>query len=341
MFMTPLKIDIHTHILPDNWPNLREKYGYDGFIQLEHHGPGCARLMRGAELFREIEANCWDAEIRKRECDATGVQMQVLSTVPVLFNYWAKPGDALDFSVLLNDHIAGVISAHPNRFAGLGTVPMQAPALAIKELERCVKTLGLAGIQIGSNINDVNLNDPSLFPVFEAAAELDAAVFVHPWDVMGQAHTARYWLPWLVGMPAETSRAICSMIFGGIFERLPDLRVGFAHGGGSFPMTVGRIEHGFNVRPTLCAIDNDVNPREYLGHFYVDALVHEPDVLRYLVNLIGADRIAMGSDYPFPLGESIPGAMIASMEDLDETTKDQLLSGTAMDWLGLDRKLFV
>ncbi len=341
MFMTPLKIDVHTHIVPKNWPDLQKKYGYDGFLQLEHHGPGCARLMQGDNIFREIGANCWDPEIRKRECDAAGVQMQVLSTVPALFNYWAKSEDALDFSELLNDHIAEVISSYPERFAGLGTVPMQAPNLAIKELERCVKTLGLAGIQIGSNINDKNLNDPALFPIFEAAAELDAAVFVHPWDIMGRKHTAQYWLAWLVGMPAETSRAICSMIFGGIFERLPDLRVGFAHGGGSFPMTVGRVEHGFNVRPDLCAIDNDVNPRNYLGRFYVDALVHEPDVLRYLVNLIGADRIAMGSDYPFPLGESAPGEMIASMEDLDETTKDQLLSGTAVEWLRLDRKLFM
>lgn len=339
--MLPMKIDIHTHILPKNWPDLKKKYGYDGFIQLEHHGSGCARMMRAGELFREIEANCWDPQTRMADCDIAGVHVQVLSTVPVLFNYWAKPGDTLDFCRFLNDHIAEVTTTYPKRFAGLGTVPMQAPELAVSEMERCVNTLGLSGIEIGSNINDLNLDDASLFPVFEAAAELGAAVFVHPWDIMGRGKMSRYWLPWLVGMPAETSRAICSMIFGGVLERLPNLRVAFAHGGGSFPMTVGRVEHGYKVRPDLCAIDNDVNPRDYLGRFFVDALVHEPAVLRYLIDLIGANRVAMGSDYPFPLGETVPGTLIESMDDLDVDTKTQLLSGTALEWLNLGPSRFI
>src|SRR5262249_32628633 len=224
----------------------------------------------------------------------------------VMFSYWAQPDPADDLARYLNDHIAGVVAERPARFAGLGTLPMQSPERAIRELERCVRELGLSGVQIGSNVNGANLDTPELFPVLEAAASLGAAVFVHPWEMAGRDRMPRYWLPWLVGMPAETSLAICSMIFGGVLERLPNLRIGFAHGGGAFPATIGRIAHGFEARPDLCAVVNDVSPRAYLKRIYLDSLVHDPLMLRHLVDLMGADRLALGSDYPFPLGEAKP-----------------------------------
>jgi aminocarboxymuconate-semialdehyde decarboxylase len=232
-----------------------------------------------------------------------------------------------------------VVRAHPGRFYGLGTLPLQAPDLAAREMERCVRELGLQGVEIGTHVNDWNLDHSSLFPVLQAAERLGAAVFVHPWDMLGRERMGKYWLPWLVGMPAETSLAICSLIFGGVLERLPRLRVAFAHGGGAFPGTVGRIEHGFHVRPDLCAVDNDKSPRHYLGKFYLDSLVHDADVLRSLVRLVGAERIALGSDYPFPLGEEEPGRLIESLTDLPEAARRRMLAGTALEFLGVKKKL--
>jgi aminocarboxymuconate-semialdehyde decarboxylase len=332
-------IDIHTHILPENIPDFGARYGYRGFIHLDHHKPGCARMMMDDKFFREVQANCWDPQVRLAESDHFQVNVQVLSTVPVMFSYWAKPQDTLDLSMFLNDHIAGIVQRWPKRYVGLGTIPMQDPELAIQELERC-KRIGLAGIQIGTHIHGTNLGEPRLFQVFEACQELDMAVFVHPWDMMGADRMDKYWMPWLVGMPVETTTAITSMIFSGLFERLPKLRVAFAHGGGSFPATLGRIEHGFLMRPDLCAVDNNVNPRDYLGRFWIDALVHDPAILRLVVDQMGADRVAMGTDYPFPLGELVPGELIRSMP-YDDATKQTLLGGAALEWLGARRELFL
>ncbi len=334
-----LKIDIHTHILPKKIPKWKEKFGYGGFISLDHHKPCCARMLKDdGKFFREIDENCWSAEKRIAECDSQNLNVQVLSTVPVLFNYWAKAEDCADTSKFLNDGIAEIVHKYPKRFIGLGTVPMQDVNLAIKELKRC-KEIGLVGVQIGSNVNQLNLGEPQFLEFFTVCQQLSMSVFVHPWEMLGESDIQKYWLPWLVGMPAETSRAICSLIFSGTLEKCQDLRICFAHGGGSFPSTIGRIEHGFEVRPDLCAVDNPINPREYVRKIYYDSLVHSPEMLDYLVKFAGADRIALGTDYPFPLGEEIAGSLIESMS-YDEVTKAKLLHQTALDWLNLNKEKF-
>lgn len=334
-----LKIDMHTHILPAQMPDFSERFGYPGFIHLCPSKGNKVNMMKGDTFFREIEPNCFDSDARLAECEQFQVDVQVLSTVPVLFNYWAKAEDAAVTSAFLNDHMASVIAEHPNRFIGLGTVPLQDPDLAIKEMERCRQSLGFPGLQIGSHINDWNLNNPELDRFFAAAQDLDVALMVHPWDMMGKDDTPEYWLPWLVGMPAETCRAICYMIFGGVFEKYPNLRVLFAHGGGSFPATIGRINHGFNVRPDLCAVDNNKAPKEYLGKFWLDSITHDHDMLDYTVNLVGEDKVVFGTDYPFPLGELEPGKLIESSGFAQER-KEKLLYKNCFDWLGLDPKEF-
>jgi aminocarboxymuconate-semialdehyde decarboxylase len=329
------KIDLHTHILPRHWPDLRQRYGCGGWMQLEHDAPGCARMVLDGKLFREVQDNCFDPQRRLEDCDRHGVAVQVLSTVPVMFCYGARPEHTADLAALLNDHIAEVVRRYPQRFVGLGTLPLQDPERAVRELERCIGELRLCGVEIGTHVNDWNLDHPALFPVFAAAERLGAAVFVHPWDMLGRERMGKYWLPWLVGMPAETSLAICSLLFSGVLARLPRLRLAFAHGGGAFPGTIGRIEHGYCVRPDLCAVDTPHSPRSQLHRLYFDSLVHDAEALRYLIRLAGVERIALGSDYPFPLGEEEPGQLIESLPELSEAERERLLAGTAREFLGL------
>lgn len=335
-----LKIDMHSHLLPSKLPRFADKFGYGDFIYLSPNDDGSADMIKGDKYFRTIQPNCWDEQLRIREYATHHTQVQVVCTIPVMFSYWAKPNDCLELSRFLNDHLAEVVEQNPKNYIALGTIPMQDTDLAIKELERLKNELNIPGIQIGSNINDLNLSEPQFFPIFEACQELGLAVMVHPWNMMGMESMRKYWLPWLVGMPAETSRAACSLIFGGVLERLPKLRVCFSHAGGSFIGTIGRIEHGFNCRPDLVAIDNERNPREYLGQFWVDCITHDARSLEFILEHQGSKRVCLGSDYPFPLGDLEIGNFITEM-NLPEDTVEDIFCHSTLEWLNLDKSLFI
>ena len=334
-----LKIDMHSHIIPKNLPDWEKKFGYEGFIRLEHHKPGWANMMQGDNFFREINHNCWDPEVRINEYEKYTTQVQVVCTIPVLFAYFSKPKDGLEVARFLNDDLANLVNKYPKKYIGLGSLPMQDPELAVQELFR-IRELGLKGVQVGSNIEDKNLNEPDFYPVWEACEKLGLAVLVHPWNMMGKKNMKKYWLPWLVGMPAETSRAMCSMIFGGIFEKFPNLRVNFCHASGSFLSTIGRIEHGFNSRPDLVALDNQNNPREYCGHFWVDCITHDQDMLRYVLKMQGSKRVTLGSDYPFPLGDLEIGEFINRM-NLEESVVEDIFCNSTLEWLNLKKEMFI
>lgn len=333
-----LKIDVHTHIMPEQIPNWSKEFGYEGFIHLDHHRAGYARMMQGDRFFREIEENCWNAAMRITDYQQYQTQVQVVCTIPVLFAYWAKPEDGLKVSVFLNDHIAEIFQRYPKNYVGLATLPMQDVDMSISELARC-KKMGFKGVQIGSNINGLNLSEPIFIPLWEKIEELDMCVMVHPWEMMGEEQMKKYWLPWLVGMPAETARAMASLIFAGVMDKFSGIRWMFAHAGGSFIPTIGRLEHGFNCRPDLVAVDNPHNPRNYLGQFWVDSATHDPELLHYILRKQGSRKVALGTDYPFPLGDLKIGQFITEMGLEDHVIQD-LFHGAALEWLKMSKSDF-
>lgn len=335
-----LKIDMHTHILPPSMPNWTDKFGYGDFVWLKQADPGYADMMKGGNFFRTIEENCWDPTVRIKDYEKFNTQVQVVCTVPVMFSYWAKGKDTLELSRFLNDHIADLQAKHPKNYVGLGTIPMQDPVLAVQELHRLKNELNITGIQIGSNVNDLNLSDPLFYPIFETCEQLGIAIMIHPWEMMGFTSMEKYWLPWLVGMPAETARAMASLIFGGILERLPKLRVLLSHAGGSFIPTIGRLEHGFNCRPDLVAVDNNVNPREYLGKFWTDCITHDIDLLKYILKVQGSEKVCLGTDYPFPLGDLEIGKFIED-SDISKEDIENIFCYSTLSWLDMDKSRFL
>jgi aminocarboxymuconate-semialdehyde decarboxylase len=369
------KWDVHTHTTPspDTYEALSRFTQYPDFVRVRTHetNPCCAVMVNSrGEVQRQIEANAYQAHARLEDCDRHHVTVQVLSPTPMMIpDYVDNPQDARDICRILNDANAALVAEFSHRFRALGAIPMHHPDEAIAELERISKTHGMRGVEINSNINGQDLDNPTFFPVFEALADLGMAVFVHPWGgfmtpteprLKQRMNANRHWRPWLIGMAMETTLAFDAMHFGRVHERLPHLRVMYAHGGGAFPTLLGRLDHGAYCRPDLFPGTSSLTASQTIRQcgVYVDTLVHDAVVLEMLVHQLGVDRIAMGSDYPYPLGELdtfdpvtlldplgnscpypqpkgiYPGHSVEFLTALTEPQRVRILSGTAKAWLG-------
>jgi aminocarboxymuconate-semialdehyde decarboxylase len=331
---THAAIDVHTHLIPPGWEDWATKFGGERWPRLVEHDACRATIMTGEQFFRDVDDRSWSAARRIEEMDRMGVGLQALSPPPVMFCYWAEARATEAFARMQNENVAAVVARHPRRFVGMATVPLQDPALAVKELRHCREQLGLRAVEIGSCPGGRDFDDLELFPFFEACAELDVAVFVHPAaPLVGQERLTKYYFPLIVGNPLETALAASKLIYGGVLERLPRLRVCFAHGGGAFPFTLARLDHGWKVRPEgPAAIPR--SPREYARLLYFDSLTLSAANLRFLVEQFGADHVVIGSDYPFDMGSADPVGAVGQA-GLPVADRERIERGTALRFLGL------
>ena len=326
-------IDIHSHFFPETWPDLEKKFGTPDWPWMKHLGDGKAMIMIGQKEFRPIYSACWDVAKRLEEMDRDSIDMQVMCATPVLFAYMRKPEEAMECARIFNDAALEMCSRSGGRLKALAQVPLQDIDLACKELTRAMKA-GHLGVQIGNHVGDKDLDDEGLVRFLAHCAHEGAAVLVHPWDMIGGVRTAKHMMAWTVSMPAETQLSIVAMILGGAFDKLPkDLRLCFAHGGGSFAFLLGRLENAWHNRDIARGISKHP-PSHYLDRFSVDSAVFDPRSLRLLVEVMGEGGVMLGSDYPFPLGELSIGKLIRSSEFSDEA-KQKMLGGNAQRFLGL------
>jgi aminocarboxymuconate-semialdehyde decarboxylase len=325
-------IDIHNHFFLRTWPDLAARFGTPDWPRIKHSEAGKAEIMVGDRFFRHIYSACWDPEVRLSEMDRDGIDVQVISATPVLFAYERPAEQALDCAHIFNDGALELCAQGKGRLKSFCQVPLQDIDRACKEVSRCMRA-GHLGVQIGNHVGQKNLDDPGIVTFLHHCADQGAAVLVHPWDMFGEQRMPKYMMPWTVGMPAETQLAIVAMILGGAFDKLPrSLRICFVHGGGSFAFLLGRLENAWQHHPVAHGVCQ-LPPTRYLDRFYVDSAIFDERALAFLVQTMGADRVMLGSDYPFPLGEQQVGALIRSSH-LAPQTKSRLLGENAAAFLG-------
>jgi aminocarboxymuconate-semialdehyde decarboxylase len=290
--------------------------------------------MVGDRFFRHVYSACWDPEVRLREMDRDGIDLQVISATPVLFAYERPVEHALDCAQTFNDAALELCSRGKDRLKSFCQVPLQNIDAACKELSRSMRS-GHLGVQIGNHVGSKNLDDPGIVTFLHHCADVGAAVLVHPWDMFAQDRMPKYMMPWTVGMPAETQLSVVALILSGAFDRLPStLRVCFAHGGGSFAFLLGRMENAWHHHPVARG-ECQHPPSHYLNRFYVDSAVFDQRALQFLVETMGAGQVMLGSDYPFPLGEERVGTLVRQSH-LPQDAKIKLLSGNAMRFLRIE-----
>src|SRR6266849_2495089 len=330
----PRTIDCHTHGLGEEaMRRLAKESAQVAPVMTRRGDPACKLTIDGAVVQDPFPRALWDTEARLRDMDAHGVDMQVLAPTVFTFFYDREPALGLACAMLQNDEVAAEVKRHPARFLGLAGVPLQAPDLAARELRRAMGTLGLRGAMIGSNVRGRNLDDPALEPFWAAAAELGAFIFVHPHAGAAAERLGSYYLKNLVGLPFETTVAGASLVFGGVLERHPGLKVCLSHCGGFLPYQAGRFRHGFEVRPEP-KVHLTHDPQESIGRLLYDTILHSKETLEFLVQSAGVKNVLLGSDYPFDMGNLDCVARVEAL-DISPQDREEILGGYAARLLGL------
>ena len=329
-------IDVHSHIVPPCFWNTNQKEG---------HWYGASLFTRdGVEFINATnriagpidEKWKFTPEERMAFMDTQGIDVHVLSVAPYLTNYHLDTAAGLASAQELNNEIAQVAQSHPDRFIGLATVPMQDPAAAAAELERAMQDLGMKGVELNTNMEGHNWDEPGFQPFFETAERLGAFVFFHPHNPAGSDRASRYYLSNLINFPLDTTIAIASFIFGGVLDRYPGLKLCFAHGGGYACFGIGRMDFGAQVRPEPKVNQIKQAPSDYLKHLYYDSITHSDAGLKYLIDQVGADRVMLGDDFPFDMGPANPVEWLNSLKYLNDFEKRLILGENAQEVLGVE-----
>jgi len=330
-----LTVDVHCHLLTLEVEKLvsscHEKQA-EAAAQLRMYGAESVEHNR--TLFASLMPQLTDISERLRRMDAMGVDVQVISPSPNQYYYWADVDLAKQIVATQNEHIASVCATHPDRLRGLGNVALQHPKLSIEQLTDCVRKFGLRGVEISSAVNGLELADPQFELFWSKAEELGCLVFIHPLGTSLGERLNRHYLGNIIGQPIETTIALSHLIFGGVLDRYPGLKICAAHGGGYLGSYIGRSDHGFHVRPEASRIKR--KPSEYLKGIYFDSLVYTPEGLRHLVEQVGATQVLLGTDYPFDMGAYDPHTYIAAVPGLTDYDRNLILGGNAARLLGLD-----
>jgi aminocarboxymuconate-semialdehyde decarboxylase len=324
--------DVHTHVVPKGWPDLAAACGGDGWPWLRVESEREAIIMIRDQEFRRVDSSCWDPSRRGEDMKADGVDRQVVSPTPVFFGYERPAAQAIKLSRIFNDLTLSITDGD-ERLIPFCQVPLQDPAAACAELDRCLAA-GHAGVEIGNHVGDRDLDDAGIVEFLQHCAAVGAPVFVHPWDMPDGPRLDRWMARWLTGMPAETHLSALALILGGVLDRVPSsLRLCFAHGGGSFPYWLGRADNAWERRGPAVRGLSTQPPSAYTNRFYVDSVVFSEPALRLLTDTMGVDRILLGSDYPYPLGERPVGNVIRTASFLTEEQRTRILSENAREFL--------
>jgi aminocarboxymuconate-semialdehyde decarboxylase len=328
----PLAIDIHTHVVPGEFPRYLGKRQNVPWPSMAPAQPCHCHVMISGKVYRTVHQSCWRTEDRTADMDARAIGVQCLSPMPELLSYWLPADDAQVLIRYINDQIAGMVARGNGRFIGLGGVPLQDVDLAIRELEYLMNDLKFAGVEISTHIDGVPIGDARLEPFFDACERLGAAVFVHALHPAGADRIVGPVAEQAVAFPGEVALGIASMITGGMAERHPNLRIAFSHGGGAFAVLLPRLAHAWNIQPKFKeSLPQD--PAVYAKRFFYDTVVFDPALLRHVIATYGRTQVCAGSDYPFSMGDLDPVKTI-NAAGLDDETRGLVLAGNALRFLG-------